>query len=161
MKKITLITIVCLLITCFGIFGQASASDFSIEGTLWRGQLKGVVVTKDPFEVERVTVDVKFGFSDGEIYHCAAFDGDTCTPEPLPEGFDAEIMSNLGLVVLTANGEGCMGYKMVIHAVITMFPRGVGFLTARQSAWDDEGQRVSIEFLNGSLIRESEAWSPQ
>jgi len=160
MKKIILITIVCLLITCFGIFSQASANDFSIEGTLWQGQLKGVVVTKDPFEVERGTLDVKFGFIDGEIYHCAALHDDTCTPEPLPEDFDTEIMSNLGLVVLTANGEGCMGGTMKIRAVITMLPRGVGFLTARQSAWDEEGQRAGIMFLNGSLIRESNEWTP-
>jgi hypothetical protein len=161
MKKITLITIVCLLITCFGFFSQASANDFSIEGTLWRGQLKGVVVTKDPFAVERETLDVKFGFSNGEIYHCAAFDGDTCTPEPLPEGFDAVIMPNLGLVILTANGEGCLGYKMVIRAVITMLPRGVGFMTARQTAWDEQNERASIAFYNGSLIRENDVWSPE
>ena len=160
MKKIISITNVCLLIACFGFFGQASASDSFIEGTLWRGQLKGVVVTKDPFEVERTTMDVKFGFSDGEIYHCGVLDGDTCTPEALPEGFDTEIMSDLGLVVLKASGEGCMGGTMKIRAVITMLPRGVGFLTARQSAWDEEGQRAGIMFLNGSLIRESNEWTP-
>ena len=161
MKKITLITIVYFLITCFGFFGQASAGNFSIEGTLWQGQLKGVVVTKDPFAVERVTLDVKFGFSNGEIYHCAAFDGDTCTPEPLPEGFDGVIMPNLGLVILTANGEGCLGYTIVVRAVITMFPRGVGFMTAQQTAWDEQNERASIEFYTGSLIRESNEWSPE
>ena len=99
MKKIISLTIVCLLITCFGFFGQASASDSFIDGTLWQGQVKTVVVTKDPFEVERGTLDVKFGFIDGEIYHCAALDGDTCTPEPLPE--DSELWDQLSPAVLS------------------------------------------------------------
>ena len=100
------------------------------------------------------------GFSGGEMYQCGIIDGDTCTPEPLPEEFDTVIMPNLGLVIVTANGEMCGYKKMVVRAVITMLPRGVGFLTGRRTAWDDQNERAGIELSNGSLIRESEAWSP-
>ena len=51
MKKIILITIVCLLIPSFGIFNQASASNFSIEGTLWR-----TTINRDTIRTEGSTI---------------------------------------------------------------------------------------------------------
>ena len=117
-------------------------------------------MTKDPLNVEVLNGAQMLGFSGGEMYQCPIIDGDTCTPEPLPEVYNTVIMPNLGLVIVTANGEMCGYKKMVVRSVITMLPKGVGFMTARRTAWDDQNKRAEIEFLNGSLIRESEGWSP-
>ena len=97
MKRIILITIICFLFPCFG-FAQGPVTISSIEGTLWRGQCKTVSVSLNPFEIEAFNgTEEMGGVSDGKMYHCHIIDGDTCTPEEVPEEFNVVINCSIWL----------------------------------------------------------------
>ena len=82
MKKILLIIIFFLLILSVGIFNQVSASNFSIEGTLWRVQISGIHITPYSPYIEPFGIIALLGFTDDRMFGCIIpEEGDTCTPD--------------------------------------------------------------------------------
>ena len=158
MKKITLITIVCLLTPCFGIFGKASASDSSIDGTLWRVKGNGVYVTLDPLNVEAVAVDSSGGFSDGKMYMCQTIEGDTCTPymESPYTIIDSPVIS-----IVYANITSEYDDQAYFRAVATMLPHlGVGYFTARGRNAGHEPYIIDFQYGYGFMVKVSDDWMP-
>jgi len=129
MKKITLITIVFLLITCFGFFGQAAASNFLIEGTLWQGHLKAVGGTPAPLTVEPFNLTVMLGFNDGRMFACIPVNEETCTPDfEIPIVIIDRPLMSLAYVNVTHEFDD-QGYTRI---VAIMLPIGVGYLSVSQ-----------------------------
>ena len=157
MKKITLITIVCLLATCFGIFGQASASDFSIEGTLWQVKaiLVGVTATVPP-RVEVMSGTFMLGFYDGSMFDCQITEDDTYTSVEYPNAsiIDSPVIS---LAHVHINPE----YAPQSHFrfVATMLPSGVGYATMRMRNWGHNPGCI-IGFGGGVMVKVSDDWMP-
>lgn len=157
MKKFTLITIVCLLTPCF-VFAQEHANDFSIEGTLWRIELKGVAVTAtDPPDVEEVSAAALLGFSDGKMFDCQITEGDTYKSVEYPNASytDSPVIS---LAYVHINPE----YAPQSHfrLVATMLPRrGVGYVTIRMRNWGHDPGCI-FGYGSGSMVKVSDDWTP-
>jgi hypothetical protein len=158
MKKIILITIIIFAIPHFG-FAQGPYVSTSIEGTLWRAQLRGVLVSVGPFSIERETQNMLFGFSDGLMYQCMITDAETCTPYLLPEEMQPVIMPALGLVMLSFRDDS-HGWESVTHAMLYLPPWGLGFINAVGRTWAGEEPKASMGSMSGLLVREAEDWTP-
>lgn len=158
MKKIISITIVCLLIPCFG-FTQEYDNDFSIEGTLWRVRGIGVTVTAtDPPNVEVLpSVTGMLGFSDGKMYMCTDFDGDTCTPDmelPNAHYINRPVIS-LAYVNITPENAPQSNWRLVA----TMLPIGVGYITHTERNWGHDPGSV-FSHGSGFMVKVSDDWIP-
>ena len=157
MKKITLITIVCLLITCFGFFGQASAGNFSIEGTLWQVKANAVALTAtDPPSVEVINGTFMLGFYGGNMFDCQITEGDTYTSVELPNAsyVDSPVIS---LAHVHINPE----YAPQSHfrLVATMLPSGVGYVTCRARNWGHDPGYIFV-YGSGFIVKVSDDWMP-
>lgn len=158
MKKIILIIIMIVSIPYF-VLAQGPYVSTSIEGTLWRTQLRGVLMTAGPFSIERVTQNMLFGFSDGLMYQCYITDGDTCTPYVLFEEMQPVIMPALGLVMLSFRDDS-HGWKSVTHAMLYLPPWGLGFMNLVGRTWTGEEPKASMGSMSGLLVREAKDWTP-
>jgi hypothetical protein len=161
MKRIILITIICLLIPSFGIFDQASASIFSIEGTLWRARL--LYVPNHPYgEWPQVESGVNMiGFYDDKVYICSPEDGDTCEPN-----MTHQILTIIDRPVISmAYYWGPMPYtdpegpeRLTWLAI--MLPIGIGYLTSSMRQYDEGRTQLIYNFTTGIMVKESDEWSP-
>ena len=159
MKKIILIAIICFLIPCF-VFAQGLDIDSTIEGTLWRGELKGVMLTveRNLVEIEENTEDWLLGFSAGSMYMCTFTGYDTCSPS-LTQYRHSVIIPAIGLVAVLDRNCGRLCRERI---VAIMMPSGVGYMARDIIYIGIWGGIIPLLISNaqGLLIRESDNWTP-
>jgi hypothetical protein len=158
MKKIILITFIGFSIPYF-VFAQGIDIMSTIEGTLWRGELTGVMVTAEPnLVIQKNTEDWMLGFGADSMYMCAFTGSDTCTLS-LTQYAHSVIIPSIGLVVTLDRNCGRLCRERMIAM---MMPWGVGYMTRDIIYVGIWGGVVPLLISNahGLLIRESDNWTP-
>jgi len=162
MKITILITIICFLLPSFGI-AQEPDSNFSIEGTLWRVQIRGIHLTPYLPYVEAFGIDALLGFSDDKIFGCIIPEGDTtCTPDvellssPNSYYIDCPVLSlaYLGGCITMESDEGtCASYIFLMQPAA-----GVGSASVFSRNSPAGSNNIGIAF--GFMVKESNDFLP-
>ena len=164
MKKIILITIVCFLIPRF-VYAQEPDSNLSIEGTLWRTSV--IRAMNLPDGLPHVASEVwMVGFYDDKVYVRSQGAGDI---EPTTQdSTDCRYMDGPVISIwynVNTPPEAPPGFLRLYLQLAIMQPTvGVGYLKANGFGFytfpGDDRPKFSYIFLTGSMVKESDIWSP-